>query len=134
MGRPKSQQPAYLLHKPSGKARVRIDGRDQYLGKHGSKESWNDYYRLLAKKTGITAPTVKVKKNSERLSIGDLELAYSDYAKEYYGAKSSQVYCIASALRPLEMWETLPVDQFTPLKLQQVLERRVQQGDCRDAV
>jgi hypothetical protein len=28
--------PSYLLHKPSGRALVNLDGRDLYLGKHGT--------------------------------------------------------------------------------------------------
>jgi hypothetical protein len=30
--------PAYSLHKPSGQARVRIEGRDHYLGPYDSPE------------------------------------------------------------------------------------------------
>jgi hypothetical protein len=32
-------KPAYTLHRPTGEARVRIDGRDQYLGTYASSES-----------------------------------------------------------------------------------------------
>ena len=30
---------SYRLHKPTGQAVVRIDGRDHYLGKHGTEVS-----------------------------------------------------------------------------------------------
>jgi len=33
------RKPSYLLHKPSGQIRVRIDGKDEYLGKYGLPES-----------------------------------------------------------------------------------------------
>jgi hypothetical protein len=37
--------PSYCLHKASGRAVVRIDGRDRYLGPHGSPESHAEYER-----------------------------------------------------------------------------------------
>jgi hypothetical protein len=40
--------PAYRLHKPTGQAVVRIDGRDHYLGKHGAEASQEKYRRLIA--------------------------------------------------------------------------------------
>ncbi len=40
--------PSYRLHKASGQAVVWINGRDLYLGKHGSRESREAYDRLIA--------------------------------------------------------------------------------------
>ena len=42
------KKPAYLLHKPSGRGRVRIDGKDIYLGAYGSQESLDRYNDLVA--------------------------------------------------------------------------------------
>lgn len=39
--------PAYLLHKPTGQARVRIDGKDHYLGPFNSPESRERYDELV---------------------------------------------------------------------------------------
>ena len=39
--------PRYRHHKPSGQAVVTIDGRDFYLGTHGTKQSREDYDRLI---------------------------------------------------------------------------------------
>jgi hypothetical protein len=48
MARPKSTAPpVYKLHKPSGQARVRVDGRELYLGVHGSPESVAAYQKLV---------------------------------------------------------------------------------------
>jgi hypothetical protein len=41
--------PAYCLHKPTGQARVRIDGKDHYLGPHGSEESKRKYEQFVRK-------------------------------------------------------------------------------------
>jgi integrase len=40
--------PAYVHHKPTGQARVRINGKDHYLGKFGSPESHERYDELIA--------------------------------------------------------------------------------------
>ena len=37
------KKPAYLHHKPSGQTRVRIDGKDHYLGEYGTAESYEHY-------------------------------------------------------------------------------------------
>ena len=34
--------PAYCLHKASGQAVITLDGRDCYLGKHGTSESFEE--------------------------------------------------------------------------------------------
>ena len=39
--------PGYTRHKASGRAVVRLDGRDYYLGPYGSPESHERYARLL---------------------------------------------------------------------------------------
>jgi hypothetical protein len=40
--------PSYRLHQPSGRAVVRLDGKDHYLGKHGTEASQESYRRLIA--------------------------------------------------------------------------------------
>ncbi|SIO27745.1 hypothetical protein SAMN05444166_3419 [Singulisphaera sp. GP187] len=40
--------PKYRHFKPKDLAVVRIDGRDVYLGKYGSSESWERYARVIA--------------------------------------------------------------------------------------
>jgi hypothetical protein len=40
--------PGYGLHKASGQAVVRLNGKDHYLGKHGSDESQARYEVLIA--------------------------------------------------------------------------------------
>ena len=39
--------PSYRLHKPTGLAVVTIDGRDFYLGPHGTEESHGEYDRMI---------------------------------------------------------------------------------------
>jgi hypothetical protein len=44
MSRPR-RIPSYRLHKPSGQARVIINGKHIYLGRFGTPESWEEYIR-----------------------------------------------------------------------------------------
>ena len=48
MPRRSGKVPSYCHHKSSGRAVVRIDGRDHYLGPYGSSESYERYARLIA--------------------------------------------------------------------------------------
>ena len=43
-----ARTPSYRLHKPSGQAVVTLNGKDFYLGKHGTPESRAEYDRFLA--------------------------------------------------------------------------------------
>jgi len=43
----RKKTPSYLLHKPSGQARVRIAGKDIYLGVYGSAESRQRYGEIV---------------------------------------------------------------------------------------
>ena len=57
--RQSSSAPSYQLHKPTGQARVRIHGKDYYLGKHGSQESRQRYKLLLADKWNPQGTVIK---------------------------------------------------------------------------
>ena len=58
--------PGYLLHKPSGQARVIIDGKHIYLGEYGSPESHEKYARLIAEFSKTSeAKVVDTRKGSQ---------------------------------------------------------------------
>ena len=44
----RTRPPSYRLHKPTGQAVVTLNGRDHYLGLHGTTESRVRYRRMLA--------------------------------------------------------------------------------------
>ena len=55
--RKKNARPLPRLHKRSGNARVRIGGREHWLGKHGSPEAEARYNALLAEhEAGVKEP------------------------------------------------------------------------------
>ena len=52
MARPRNKIPSYLPHPASGQARVRVNGRDIYLGPFGSPESKQEYACFIAENFG----------------------------------------------------------------------------------
>ncbi|MCA9175891.1 MAG: hypothetical protein KDB14_15505 [Planctomycetales bacterium] len=46
--RTSAQIPSYRLHKPTGRGVVRLNGRDIYLGEHGTPESKERYRQVIA--------------------------------------------------------------------------------------
>jgi hypothetical protein len=54
----RSLVPKYCLHKPSGRAYIRIRGRVRYIGEHGTAESLETYGRLVAELAAQSAGVV----------------------------------------------------------------------------
>src|SRR5579864_9441001 len=50
MGTNADHTPKYRHYKPKNLGVVRIDGRDHYLGKFGTPESYEKYHRILAER------------------------------------------------------------------------------------
>ena len=94
--------PKYGLHKPSGRAVVYLDRRPVYLGRHGSPESWERYWQLVAR-----FPTPASRKTRVAVEPGDVICVallvdrYLEHAVEYYGKDSERLNVIRSAVRPL---------------------------------
>ena len=75
--------PALKLHKPSGLARVIIQGKHHYLGRYGSRESQEKYARLIAQLASgrdDTAPEACL----NGLTVSELILEYLQYAQGVY--------------------------------------------------
>lgn len=109
MARKKNVLPSYLLHKASGQARVRIDGRDFLLGPYGSDESRVRYGELVAKfVSGISVDplanrgtgSTKQADADSGVSVAELLLAFKRHADSYYtkdGKQTAEVDCFNSA-------------------------------------
>jgi integrase len=145
MARPKNAVPALTHHKPSGQARVRVGGRDFYLGPHGSAQAMQAYGRLIADlgagKLPEAALADRQTPTGERpaLSVSELVLAFQRHAEAYYvgadGRITDEVHCFRSACRPLrELYGATAVDEFGPLALRAVRKRMVESGWSRGYV
>lgn len=130
-----ARTPSYRLHKPSGRAVVTLDGRDHYLGAHGSQESLEAYDRLVAE--WLIARISPTSGEATR-SVAELILAYWTHAKDYYrkdGAPTSEVGAIKTALRVVrQLYGTTPAAAFGPLALKAVREQMVAQRSPDDRI
>lgn len=137
--------PSYGLHKPTGQARVYINGKSHYLGKYGSEESRKLYGDLVGKLlSGQTIdPFARTKQPADQssesgLTISELVLAFMRHAEGHYvknGKPTSEIHCLKSATRPLiELYAFTTVDGFGPLMLKAVREKMVAAGWCRSVI
>jgi hypothetical protein len=103
MSRP-NRTPAYCLHKATGQAVVRIDGKDYYLGKHGSPESRAEYDRLIAEWLGNGRRLAPLT-TGDGQTVAELVLSYWRWAEGYYrdehGEPSGELENVRTALKPL---------------------------------
>lgn len=126
--------PKYMLHKPSGQARVRIGGRDIYLGPYDSTESYEQYDAVLAKfLTGR-----QLNEGASAISISRLCLNYVAFAKGYYrkdGQQTAEVCCIQMALKLLiSIYGSEKISGFGPLKLKAVREEMTRRNWARKTI
>lgn len=143
-----SNPPKYRHFKPKNLAVVRIDGRDIYLGKHGSPESWERYARVIAEwRAGHIAPpsarppgrTGIDQAESPGPSINELILAYLRHAEVYYrhsdGSPTGEQDQIRLALRPLRsLYGSTPARDFSPNGLKLVRQAMIDSGLCRRTI
>ena len=98
--------PAYQLHRGSGQAKVRIRGKDTYLGPHGSEGSKQRYEELVRQLlTDREQDTLARRAQlSTSLSVAELVAAYLRHARRYYvkhGRPTNEYGNISSALDPV---------------------------------
>ena len=115
MARKPNVFPSYLLHQPTGQARVRINGKDHYLGEYGSEESRIRYGELIAKHAGGIQIHSIAKSNRGRLprnesddpgpSVGEICLVFWRHAEQHYiknGEQTSEVHILKSVMSALD--------------------------------
>lgn len=134
--------PSYCLHKPSGQARVIINGRHHYLGVYGSEESKSKYARLISEQAAPDTKQTPPKHGSDDfpdLSIDELLVQYLDYAKEYYvlqdGSPSRELKSMKEAMRHIrELFGSDPAREFGPKKLKAIREHMIKVHDLSRGV
>jgi integrase len=130
----KNSLPKYRKHS-SGQAVVTLDGRDHYLGPHGSNSSKAEYDRLIAEWLSggrRLAPS----NGSHGLTVVEILAAFWRFAKTYYvdaeGQKTKELTCYRLALRPLkELYGGKAVAEFGPISLKAVRHKMVEAGHAR---
>lgn len=143
------QLPSYRLHRPSGQAVVTLNGRDHYLGPHGSPESRAEYDRLLVLYLahGRELPASEARAFSRRherdepesLTIAELIHRFLEHCDSEYrradGSASREIRNVELAARPLfESFPDLPALEFGPKALRAYMELLVDRGLTRNTV
>lgn len=121
--------PRYSLHKATGQARARYQGRDICFGVYNTPESRERYARFAAElasqpATVDSASTVAI--GDPDLTVSELILFFLRYANDYYGPDSSEPISLRSALKPVnELYGSSRVRDFGPRALKSVREHMV---------
>lgn len=129
--------PAYCKHKHSGQAYITPPGHKPiYLGKHGTKESKQEYERLIALllSNGGKMPT------DERIeyTVEEVMAKYFAFVRGYYvknGKPTREVASIREALRPLrKLYGPISANDFGPKCLKTLQQALIQHGYCRSSI
>ncbi len=125
-------KPRLTLHKPSGQARVRLDGKDHYLGPWGSPESVERFDALVNEWLLSRSP------DRFRLMVGELSLRFMEHAQRYYvkgGRPTSEIHTYRAALGFVNRrFKTDRAADFSPLKLKAAREDMIAAGLSRQTI
>ena len=135
------RQPVYRLHKARGCAVVTIHGKNHYLGKYNSPESYEKYARLIAQwqANGHRLPPSTTADADQDLTVSELILRYLEFAvgyyKDYGNYNQGEICNIRCAARPLkELYGRTLSGNFTPECLENVRQRMIEQGWARTTI
>ena len=124
--------PAYTHHKPTGQARVRINGKDHYLGKFNTVESLRRYDELIA--VYLRDRSVE----GHLMTVDELAVKFVAHALKRYqkhGEPTGRRDDFAKALKPLcREFGRLRVVDFGPLKLKVFRRTLVERGYVRSSI
>jgi integrase len=125
--------PSYRLHKQSSQAVVTLtDGigsrRDVLLGHYGTAKSRVEYARVITEWEANGRRLTVANTSAGSLSVNELMLAFVRHAEKHYrredGTTTNELNECRAALKPLkELYGTLAVADFGPLKLKAVRQR-----------
>ena len=121
--------PKYCLHKPSGRAYVRIHGKVIYTGDYGTAESKQKYGRLIAELAVNPLPRSKIPGEITVTEVCDF---YWEHAQRYYcknGKPSGWLAHIRLMLRKLrKTYGMTSAADFGPLKLKAIRQTLIDAG------
>jgi integrase len=141
MARRKQSVPSYLLHKPTGQARVRINGTDVYLGRYDSPESRAEYARVIAELAVCPIPDAPEAARPTRrdVTVNELLLGFWGYAEGHYrradGTPTNELPQFRQTFRLVrELYGHTPAHEFGPLALKAIRQKMIEAGWNRKLV
>jgi integrase len=127
--------PKYRKHRASGQAIVTLNGRDHYLGPHGTAASRREYDRLIAEwmANGRHAPLA-----ASDLQVVEMTARYWKFAAGYYATSedtNGELGALKQAITALNaLYGTTNASDFRPLALKALRDRMIARGWCRGYV
>ena len=119
--------PKYRKHRASGQAVVTLNGRDFYLGPHGTRASKAQYDVLIGE--WLQSGRVPLADSTDEITLVKLCARYWKFAKNYYqkhGKCTGEKPNIKVAIRYLrDCYGKTRVTEFGPLSLQAVRQQMV---------
>lgn len=129
--------PTCTEHKASGRAVVRLNGRDHYLGPYGTPEAAAAYERRIAEwlaRGRRLAPETDVAETT----IEEVLARYWVFAEQHYrkrGEPTKELDNIRYALRPLRsLYGETPASHFGPLALKALRVKMIESGLSRKVI
>jgi integrase len=127
--------PKYRHYKPKNLAVVRLDGKDVYLGRYDSAESWEKYHRLIAERLAAANSEQRLLASTSTASaptpmtVVEILNAYRKFASAYYskdGCTTKEFVEMKHAARPvLKLYGCSSASQFGPLALKAVRQHMI---------
>ena len=136
---PKKRIPTYRHHKPSGHAVVTLKGKDFYLGKYNSEESWAEYNKLINSYTANQCKLPPTRTKVGRTTVENFALAYLDKVAERYVGQSGRTSATYDhcrlALSPLiQHYGRFATAELGPESLEFLQKKWVMQGLARQTI
>ncbi len=125
----KPRQPSYRFHRPSGQAVVTIDGKDRYLGLHGSPESHREYADWIAGRQAGTPPQPNPAP-AGNLSVNELlDICWNQHFCGYYsqdGKLTTEGANMALVIRTLSaLYGMTLASEFGPKRLKELRQHMI---------
>ena len=135
---PAGRTPSYRLHRASGQAVVTLDGRDHYLGPHGTAASRAEYDWLVALWLANGRTLVRPGAPPPGLTVSELIARYREFATGYYqrdGKPTGELAKIKLACRTLrKLYGTTRAAEFDADGFEAVRRAMVKQGLARTTI
>lgn len=127
--------PKYRKHRASGQVVVTINGRDHYLGPHGTKASRLQYDRLITEWLS-SGRSVSFGAMAHETTIIELAADYGEFAEAYYGTgPNSELHPIVRVLRPvIELYGKTAAAEFDVQRFKAVRQRFLDEGPSRQFI
>lgn len=140
MARPRKSIPSVAHHKSTGQARVRIAGKDIYLGRYGSPEARAAFSQLLGEIQTSGQEAVRAARelidDPTGPTVSALCLAFFDHAEATYRKNGRLTSTISTFKTPIRVLRTLygntPARNFGPIALEAVRQAFVGEGVSRE--